>query len=111
MEELQQCKTEESDVEKVGTSTASLEEEYAAVLETLNKYSSKSSIKSEASKTLVKSEMGSAVSLNNDGGDSPKVGRVHMHTLDVKFNAQMLHLAHNVIEDGTPATQGRRVQS
>ena len=66
-------------MEEVGASRASPKEECAAVQETLNKSSSESSVKSEGSKTSVKSEMGSAVSLSSDGDDSPKVGRVHVH--------------------------------
>ena len=63
IDEPQQDKTEESQVGEMYSSTTSLEEEYAAVLETLNKSSSKSSIKSKASKTSVKSKSCSRTSL------------------------------------------------
>ena len=99
MEEPQQCKTE---VEDMDSSIASLKEKCAAVLETLNKSSSKSSIKSEASMTSVNSKMGPAVSLSSDCDDSPKVCGIHVPRCQMlAMNASSCS---QYIEDGTPAT-------
>ena len=70
VDEPKQYKTEESQVEKVGTSTASLKEERAAVTD---KSSSETSIRSKASKTTVKSETGSDISPKINTDASPKV--------------------------------------
>ena len=61
--------TEQQNTE-VGTSTASMKEESAAVTD---KSSSKTSIRSKASKTSLKSKMGSDVSLKSKCDVSPKV--------------------------------------
>ena len=94
---MEQCKTKESEVEVVGVSTASLKEEHATATE---KSSSKSSIRSKASKTSQKSKMGSDISLKSKSDASPKVCTTMMKGYRIPQYGILTHL-----EDGIPATQ------